>query len=68
MAGKTWPPVPPPAMSNFIESFFVAAPYLARFVACSLRLAAGARGSLLGLRVLTDIEEHAGSQKHDQQT
>src|SRR5580704_4387593 len=59
MAGNTWPPVPPPAMSNFIESLIVAR---------SLRRACGARRSLLGLRVLADVEEHAGGQEHHQQT
>ena len=39
IAGKTWPPVPPPAIKSFTP---------------------------LRFRLLTDIEEHAGSQQHHQ--
>src|ERR1035438_3840220 len=42
MAGKTWPPVPPPAIKSFTCLCF--------------------------FRLLADVQEHAGSQQHHQQT
>src|ERR1700693_1127783 len=42
MAGKTWPPVPPPAIKSFTCLCF--------------------------FRLLANVQEHAGSQQHSQQT
>ena len=53
-AGKTWPPVPPPAISSFKFLGSAASPTLA----CLLHAQA---------RLLADVQEHAGGQQHHQQ-
>src|SRR5438876_2721964 len=68
MAGKTWPPVPPPAINNFTDlavrssGHDISCPYLKSFPF----VPAFARS--FGPGLLRDIEEHASSQQHDEQT
>src|SRR5438552_4766005 len=68
MAGKTWPPVPPPAINNFTDlavrssGHDISCPYLKSFPFVS----AFARSFRPGL--LRNIQEHARRQEHDEQT
>src|SRR3989440_312218 len=68
MAGKTWPPVPPPAINNFTDlavrssGHDISCPYLKSFPFAS----AFARS--FGSRLLRNIQEHARGQQHDEQT
>src|ERR1700681_708417 len=63
IAGKTCPPVPPPAINSFTPMSHKPTPH---------KTSSGASSSLLGgsllSRLLTDIQEHASCQEHHQQT
>src|SRR5260370_29526140 len=68
MAGKTWPPVPPPAINNFTDlavrssGHDLSCPY-GRNLGVVKSFANSFRPGLL-----RDIEEHARRQQHDEQT
>src|ERR1700693_5248979 len=68
IAGKTCPPVPPPAIKSFMPISSKPTPHKISLRAQSSRLHGSSFGGSLLSGLLTDIQEHAGCQQHHQQT